>query len=153
MSGQVTKVVEKIVSPILNAEGYELVDIEYTKEGANWFLRIFIDCEQKPVDLNDCSHFSELISEQLDKSDPIQTAYMLEVSSPGAERPLKSEQDLQKAVGSHVHLTLYAPIEGSKEFQGELIEVTSQHLEIKLAKSTIAIPRDKVAKARLAIVF
>lgn len=153
MNRQVVEVVEKIVVPILNNEGFELVDIEYTKEGSNVFLRIFIDCEQKPVDLDDCGHFSQVLSEQLDQVDPIPTAYILEVSSPGAERPLKKETDYQRAIGKWVHVTTYAPIEGSKEFQGVLTAVNQDELTIKLEKSTIVLPRKKVAKARLAIVF
>lgn len=146
-------IVEKIAVPILNEEGFELVDVEYTKEGANWFLRIFIDCEQKPVTLDDCSHFSELLGAKLDQADPIPTAYILEVSSPGAERPLKKEADFQKAIGKTVNITMYAPIEESKQFQGVLTEVNQEEFVIKQDKRTIALPRNKVAKARLAIVF
>ena len=146
-------IVEKIAVPILDAEGFELVDIEYTKEGANWFLRIFIDCEQKPVNLDDCSHFSELLGAKIDQVDPIPTAYILEVSSPGAERPLKKETDFQKAIGKSVNITMYTPIEGSKQFQGVLTEVNQEQFVIKQDKRLIALPRNKVAKARLAIVF
>ena len=91
------EIVEDIVRPIADEKGFRVVDIEYVKEGKNWFLRIYID---KPggVDLNDCAMFNELVSEQMDaiEPDPIPYAYYLEVSSPGAERPLKTEDDFDK---------------------------------------------------------
>lgn len=153
MSHRVVETVSKMALPILNAEGFELVDVEYTKEGSNWFLRIFIDSEQKPIDLDDCTRMSELLSKKLDEIDPIPEAYFLEVSSPGAERPLKKEADYQKAIGKNVHISTYVPIEGQKEIQGVLTAINDEQLWIQSGKETIAIPRKKVAKARLAIVF
>ncbi|KPC76980.1 ribosome maturation factor RimP [Laceyella sacchari] len=153
MSRQVSEVVEKIALPIIEAEGLELVDVEYKKEGTNWFLRVFIDREDKPVDLDDCSRVSERLSEVLDETDPIPGAYILEVSSPGAERPLKKENDFHKAIGKHVHVTTYEPIDGQKVFEGVLKEVDSVSLTVEEKKKTVHIPREKVAKARLAIVF
>ncbi|GMA59055.1 hypothetical protein GCM10025858_35580 [Alicyclobacillus sacchari] len=86
---RVTDIVERLVLPIVEKEQVELVDVEFKKEGANWYLRVFID---KPggVDIDDCSRVSEQLSEQLDIVDPIPESYFLEVSSPGAERPLKN---------------------------------------------------------------
>lgn len=153
MSRKVVETVSRIVSPILDAEGFELVDIEYKKEGSNWFLRIFIDCEERPIDLDDCTHMSELISKKLDEVDPIPEAYFLEVSSPGAERPLKKEADYQRAIGKNVCISTYAPIEGQKEIQGVLTAVNEKHLTVESGTKTMLVPREKVAKARLAIVF
>lgn len=153
MSRKVVEAISRIVSPLLDAEGFELVDIEYTKEGSNWFLRIFIDCEQRPIDLDDCTHMSELISKKLDEVDPIPEAYVLEVSSPGAERPLKKEADYQRAIGKNVCISTYAPIEGQKEIQGVLTAVNEEHLTVESGTKTMLVPREKVAKARLAIVF
>lgn len=153
MSRQVTEIVEKIALPIVEAEGLGLVDIEYKKEGANWFLRVFIDREENQVDLDDCSRVSERLSEALDEADPIPGAYILEVSSPGAERPLKKENDFHKAIGKHVYVTTYEPIEGQKVFEGLLKEVDRAFLTVEERKKTVQIPREKVAKARLAVVF
>lgn len=153
MSRRVIETVSKITLPILKAEGFELVDIEYIKEGPNWFLRIFIDSEQKPIDLDDCTHISGLLSKKLDEVDPIPEAYFLEVSSPGAERPLKKEADYQKAIGKNVYISTYIPIEGQKEVQGVLTAINNEQLWIESNKKTIVVPREKVAKARLAIVF
>ncbi|TCS92543.1 ribosome maturation factor RimP [Hazenella coriacea] len=153
MSRQVTQTVEKIALPILEAEGLELVDVEYKKEGQNWFLRVFIDREEGSIDLDDCSRVSEQLSNALDEVDPIPMAYFLEVSSPGAERPLKKEADFKKAIGKHVHVTTYEPIQGQKVFEGVLSHFLDEQLTLDDKGNTIHIPLNKVAKARLAIVF
>ncbi|GED13125.1 ribosome maturation factor RimP [Aneurinibacillus migulanus] len=152
MSQHVIAVTEELVAPILEEENLELVEIEYKKEGSNWFLRVYID-KEGGVDIEDCGRVSEKLSKKLDEIDPIPGAYFLEVSSPGAERPLKKEQDFERAVGKHVHVTTYEPINGSKVFEGELVSYDGKQLEIKEAKASALIPRDKVASARLAIVF
>src|SRR5690625_4376718 len=106
---KVIKTTEQLVTPILTENGLELVDIEYVKEGKDWFLRVYID---KPggVDISGCSIVSEQLSEKLDASDPIKGAYFLEVSSPGAERPLKTKKDIQNSVNKNVYVTLYEAI-------------------------------------------
>ncbi|TWI55197.1 ribosome maturation factor RimP [Halalkalibacter nanhaiisediminis] len=156
MSQKVTDLVSEMVTPIVNELGLELVDIEFKKEGPNWFLRVFIDSD-KGVDLEDCGQVSEQLSEKLDELDPIDQAYFLEVSSPGAERPLKKEKDIKKAVGKNVHVTTYEPIDGEKVFEGELTNFNGEQLEInvkiKTRTKTYTIPYEKVAKARLAIIF
>lgn len=153
MSRQVIEVVEKITLPILESEGLELVEIEYKKEGQQWFLRIFIDREDQPIDLDDCSRVSEKLSDALDEVDPIPRAYILEVSSPGAERPLKKEKDFVRAIGKHVHVTTYEPIAGQKVFEGVLTSYDGSMMIIEEKKKRYEIPKEKVAKARLAIVF
>lgn len=153
MSRQVVETVEKLVTPILDEQRLELVDVEYKKEGANWFLRIAVDREEGKIDLDDCSRVSERVSEILDVHDPIPGAYILEVSSPGAERPLKKEKDYQKSIGKNVYVSTYEPIDGNKVFEGILKEVTTDYLIIDIKGKDIEIPRMKVAKARLAIVF
>lgn len=150
---RVVETVSEIALPILNKEGFELVDIEYTKEGPTWYLRVFIDREQEHVDLNDCAHISQLLSQKLDEVDPIPEAYVLDVSSPGAERPLKKDADYQKAIGKQVLISTYVPIEGQKEIQGVLVAANEEELRIEVDQQIIVVPREKVAKARLAIVF
>lgn len=156
MSKKVTDLTSELVTPILEELELELVDVEYKKEGPNWFLRIFIDSE-RGVDLEDCEKVSSRISEKLDEQDPIDQAYFLEVSSPGAERPLKKEKDMKKAIGKNVFVTTYEPIEGEKAFEGLLTSFDGEQLEIevkiKTRTKTYVIPYDKVAKARLAISF
>lgn len=144
--------VEQLALPFLEDNGFELVDIEYVKEGNNWFLRVFVD-KEGGIDIDDCGRISEYLSEQLDANDPIPTAYFLEVSSPGAERPLKKPEDVAKAVGKDVFVTTYEQIEGQKEFEGRLLSFENEELLVVSGKKQITIPYSKVASARLAIIF
>jgi ribosome maturation factor RimP len=93
---KVTEVVEELAQPIIQELELELVEIEFVKEGKNWFLRVYID-KENGVDIEDCGIVSERLSEKLDELDPITQNYFLEVSSPGAERPLKKAKDFEKA--------------------------------------------------------
>lgn len=156
MSKTVTQITEQLVQPILAEKGLELVDIEFKKEGKNWFLRVFID---KPggVDIEDCSLVSEALSQKLDEEDPIDMPYFLEVSSPGAERPLKKDADWKNAIGKNIFVSLYEQIDGQKEFQGKLIDYDGQEItmeyKFKTKVKTVTIPFEKIARGRLAIVF
>ncbi|MFX3632956.1 MAG: ribosome maturation factor RimP [Candidatus Pristimantibacillus sp.] len=154
MSTSIIKtVVEEMVTPFLDSNGFELVDIEYVKEGGHFFLRVFVD-KEGGIDIDECGRISEFLSEQLDdEHDPIKDAYFLEVSSPGAERPLKKPEDIVKAVGKHVYITTYEPINGFKEFEGLLESFDGELAAVKVGKKVHSIPYVKVAGARLAIVF
>lgn len=153
---KVSEVVENIVTPIVNEIGLELVDIEYVKEGRDWFLRVYID-KENGVDIEDCGIVSEKLSEKLDAIDPIPHNYFLEVSSPGAERPLKKDKDFEKAMGKNVFIKTYEPIDGEKAFEGILTqfdgETVTVEVKIKTRKKSVVIPYDKVANARLAVTF
>lgn len=144
--------VEEMVVPFLEENGFELVDVEYVKEGSNWFLRVFVD-KDGGIDIDDCGRISEYLSERLDAEDPIPSAYFLEVSSPGAERPLKKAEDVTKAVGKDVFVTTYEPVDGLKEFEGRLLSFDNDELVVAVGKKNHAIPYNKVASARLAIIF
>ncbi|MDQ0206308.1 ribosome maturation factor RimP [Alkalicoccobacillus murimartini] len=156
MSRNVTSTVETLVTPILAELNLELVEVEYKKEGPDWFLRVFIDSDSG-IDLDDCGTVSERLSEELDRTDPIVEAYFLEVSSPGAERPLKKATDLHKAIGKYIAISTYEPVEGQKGFEGTLISFDDETIElevkIKTRKKVFHIPYKKVANARLAILF
>lgn len=156
MDKKVTEVVEAFAQPIVEELNLELVDVEYVKEGQDWFLRVFIDSE-KGVDIEECGAVSERLSEALDKEDPIHHLYFLDVSSPGAERPLKKEKDFQQAVGKQVAIKTYEPIDGEKMFEGKMLSYDGTTitllLTIKTRKKEIQIPMDKVANARLAVTF
>jgi len=148
--------VEELVLPILEDMHLELVDIEYVKEGKNWFLRLFLD-KENGVDIEECGIVSERLSAHLDEIDPIPHNYFLEVSSPGAERPLKKEEDFMKSVGKNVHIKTYEPLDGEKTFEGKLIHfndgIITIEVKIKTRTKTIEVPLEKVAKARLAVLF
>ncbi|WP_442599536.1 ribosome maturation factor RimP [Neobacillus sp. D3-1R] len=153
---KVTEVVAELVSPIVTDAGLELVDIEYVKEGRDWFLRVYID-KENGIDIEECGLISEKLSEKLDEIDPIPHNYFLEVSSPGAERPLKKDKDFERAIGKNVFIKTYEPIEGEKGFEGTLIEFNGEmikvEVKIKTRKKIIEIPFEKVANARLAVTF
>ena len=153
---KVTEVVEELAQPIIQELELELVEIEFVKEGKNWFLRVYID-KENGVDIEDCGIVSERLSEKLDELDPITQNYFLEVSSPGAERPLKKAKDYEKAIGKNVFIKTYEPIDGEKGFEGELLDYDGQtvkvEMKIKTRKKVIEIPFEKVASARLAVIF
>lgn len=156
MHSDVVETVRELVLPILEEKGLELVDIQFAKERKKWYLRVFID---KPggVDVEDCREVSEALSLKLDEADPIEGAYFLDVSSPGAERPLKNEEDFHKAVGKYVHVTTRRALEGQHVFEGYLTRFDGQVLTIeqpvKGKKKEIQISYADVAKARLAVVL
>ncbi|MFC7392585.1 ribosome maturation factor RimP [Scopulibacillus cellulosilyticus] len=156
MASKVAELTKELVKPILNDLDLELVDVEYVKEGKSWFLRVFID-SPKGVDLDICTAVSERLSETLDEKDPIKDPYYLEVSSPGAERPLKDLKDYKQAINKNVRITTYEPIDGEKAFEGELTEVGDNHMKLAIKKKnkvdTVVIPFEKIASARLAIIF
>ncbi|WP_114571046.1 ribosome maturation factor RimP [Exiguobacterium flavidum] len=152
----VTEIVESLALPIVERENMELVDVEFVKEGTDWFLRVYID-KEGGVDLEDCVRINEQLSEALNEDDPIEQAYYLDVSSPGAERPLKKPEDYEKAIGKHIYVKTYAPVKDAKEFEGTLLAYDGVTLEIevrvKTRKLKIEIPVDKIAMARHAVTF
>lgn len=154
---KVTSVIEELAAPIMAELNLELVDVEFVKEGRNWFLRLYVDTPQGGIDIDQCAQVSERLSLILDEKDPIEQNYYLEVSSPGAERPIKKEADFQKAVGKYIYVKTYEPIKDMKEFQGYLTAYTEQALEmevrIKTRKVQVRIDKEKVAQARFAIDF
>ncbi|OJG90369.1 ribosome maturation factor rimP [Enterococcus saccharolyticus] len=150
--------VTELVTPILEEQNFELVEVEFLKEGKNWFLRVFID-KEGGIDIEECAFVSEHLSEKLDSidPDPIPQAYFLEVSSPGAERPLKKEADYQRALGEYIHVSLYQPLDGEKQYEGFLQSYDDAELVLKIRIKTrekeITVDRKNIAKARLAIQF
>ncbi|MHA0856005.1 ribosome maturation factor RimP [Paenibacillus sp. CMAA1364] len=149
---KIKSIVEEMIQPIMEEHNFELVDVEYVKEGKNWFLRIYVD-KEGGIDIDDCGLVSEYLSMQLDRNDPITDVYFLEVSSPGAERPLKKSADVMKAVGKDVFVTVYEALDGLKEFEGRLLSFESDVLVIEVGKKKHEISYEKVASARLAIIF
>jgi ribosome maturation factor RimP len=152
LSSQIKSIVEALLQPFMEEHGFELVDVEYLKEGSNWFLRVYVDKEQG-IDIDDCGRVSEFLSEKLDENDPIPTAYFLEVSSPGAERPLKKPGDYHKSIDKQVFVTTYEPVDGLKEFEGKLLSYDGETLTIQTRKKKHKIECEKVATARQAILF
>ena len=156
MASKIAEKVRELIEPVLNSLQIELVELKYVKEGKNWVLKIFIDSPHG-VDLDMCTMVSERVSDILDEADPISDAYFLEVSSPGAERPLNGPDDYKKAVGKNVRMTTYESINGKSVFEGVLESVEEDHVTVNIKDKTkvisVEIPVKLIASARLAIVF
>jgi ribosome maturation factor RimP len=135
--------------PMLEEMGYELVDMEFVKEGSNWYLRLYID-KERGVDLEDCERASRSLSALLDRKDWISVPYFLEVSSPGIERTLKRDKDWIRFNGALVNVHLFAAMEGRKVYQGALGEVSDRELCLNTGDGEIRLPRDQIALVRLA---
>lgn len=140
--------VEKLLQPIIEKEGYELYDVEYAKEGKNYFLRIFID-HQKGIDLNDCEKVNDAITDILDQENYIKEQYFLEVSSPGIERLLRKDKHLEQNIGKQINVKLFKKDEnGQKEYSGELKEFDEQYINIQHEEQEIKIERKNVAQIK-----
>jgi ribosome maturation factor RimP len=141
--------IEPVVSRIVEFAGLELVHLELRREGAGLVLRLYIDREGG-VGLDDCARISRQVSAQLDVDDPIQGRYMLEVSSPGTDRPLSRDRDFERFAGRRVRVTTHAPIDGQRNFIGRLEGLVENAVRLALEDGRqVAIPRDGIAKARL----
>lgn len=150
---KVEETVSKYLETIIESNGYELVDIEFKKEGANWYLRVFMD-KEGGFTINDCEEVSRFLEQKLDKDDPIEQAYILEVSSPGLDRPLKKEADFVKFAGSVVDVKLYKAREKRKEFQGVLKGLENNIVTIEEENGTeISFSREEIASIKLAVLF
>lgn len=140
----------------IKATEYSLYDVEYTKEGSDYFLRIYFD-KNGTLSLDDCVLLSEKMAEELDKEDFISEQYYLEVSSPGIERELRNIDEISDSIGKYVYLKTYEKINGQKEFYGDLLSVIDNKLQIeykdKARKKQIEIEYEKIAKIRLAVKF
>ncbi|MDD3360526.1 MAG: ribosome maturation factor RimP [Hespellia sp.] len=144
---------EELLTPIVEKYEFELVDVEYVKEGGTWYLRAYID---KPggIAVNDCALVSREFSEILDKEDYIEEAYIFEVSSPGLGRPLKKEKDFARSIGEEVEVRTYRAIERQKEFIGILKDYDKDTVTIEYEdETTQTFDRSDIALIRLSFDF
>lgn len=143
---------EKLLTPIAEANGVSIYDVEYVKEGSDYYLRAYID---KPdgVNISDCENVSRALSDALDSEDFIQDAYILEVSSPGLGRTLKKDKHLQASIGEQVEIKLFKPIEKCKEFSGILDSFDQDTLTILEGDVQKSFQRADIALVRLALDF
>lgn len=123
--------VEELLLPITDSGGFELVDVEYVKEGGTWYLRSYID-KEGGITINDCESVSRALSEKLDEKDFIDEAYIMEVSSPGLGRPLKKEKDYIRSIGKELELRTYRAFDKQKEFYGALVAYDEDSVTIEL---------------------
>lgn len=138
--------------PLIEQNNFELVDVEYVKEGSNWYLRVYID-KQGGINVDDCELISRALSDMLDEEDYIEEAYILEVSSPGLGRPLKKDKDLQRSLKSEVEVKLYRAKEGRKDFCGILKDYSKDAIIIEENGKEITFNRNDIALIRLAFDF
>lgn len=144
---------EALLKPILAKHQFELVDVEYVKEGGTWYLRAYID---KPggITVDDCEVVNRALGDELDREDFIDESYILEVSSPGLGRPLKKERDFERSLGEEVEIRLYRMVEKQKEFRGILKAWDKETVTIEEAEETERVlDRDNIALIRLAFDF
>lgn len=145
----------ELVTPIIKAGDFELVDVEYVKEGADFYLRVYAD---KPggITIDDCVSISRALEERLDAEDRIKDAYILEVSSPGLTRPLKKEKDFARSIGKLVDVKLYRPVNNSKELTGVLMAYNEEEVQLMLddgdTHEELTINRKDISMIRLAFV-
>ena len=162
---KITEIVEEITADFLVQNGLELYNSEFVKEGKDWFLRVYIDklpkegadgnVEEEYVSTDDCESVSRFLSAELDRLDPIEQNYYLEVSSPGLDRALLKEKDFIRFCGHMVDISLYKAVNGKKAYQGTLKGLTDDNKIVITDEKgeEIEFPRAQVAKTRLAVIF
>ena len=144
--------VEELVTPIIDENDFELVDVEYVKEGANWYLRVYAD-KDGGITIDDCVLISRALEVKLDEEDFIQDAYILEVSSPGLGRQLKKDKDFKRSLGEKVECKLFKAVNKQKEFEGILKDFTEETITLEVDETELIINRKEIAMIRLAIDF
>lgn len=150
-----TQKLTELAEPIVRGLGYELVDLEWKREGQGWVLRVFIDRKDAAgVSLDDCADVSHQLSTTLDVADVISQAYQLEVSSPGLNRPLKKEADFRRFVGKKAKIRTRHPVgENRRNFSGEILSVEAGRVKIDVGDQVCDVPVDDVEKANLIYEF
>ena len=151
---KITDVVERELAGFLPEKGYELYLTEYSKEGKDWYLKVFVDKPEGGITVDDCEVVSRWLSDRLDELSLIDKNYYLMVSSPGLDRPLVKDEHFEKNKGKLVDINLYKPVEGSRDWTGELVGLEDG--EIVITDETgreMRFPREAVSRIRLAVVF
>ena len=142
-----------IVEPVVSGMGMEVADLEFVKEGANWYLRIYID-KEGGFTIGDCEKVSRAFSDLLDEHDFIEDAYILEVSSPGLGRPLKKEKDYVRSMGKELEIRTYRALDGEKEFYGILTAYDDKTVTIRQEDESLkTFAKNEIALIRLAFDF
>ena len=149
---KVTELTAELAAPAVAEQGCELWDVEYVKEAGTWYLRLYID-KDGGVSINDCEAISRRVSDLLDEADPIEGSYTFEVSSAGAERPLKRPSDFERFMGSPVTVRLYKNKDGRKEFAGTLAGYEDGDVLLTVGNETMRFEKNEVALVRLRVEF
>ena len=149
---KVTDAVAALALPVVEGAGCALWDVEYVKEAGSWFLRVYID-KEGGVSIDDCEAVSRPLSDLLDEADPIEGSYTFEVSSAGADRPLKKPEHFARFQGAEVEVKLYRPREGRKEFEGRLGPCSDGQVVLELEGGEAVFAKQEIALVRLHPVF
>ena len=149
---KITEQVGQFAEPLVQAQGCSLWDVEYVREGGEWFLRLYID-KDGGVDINDCEAVSRAVDPVLDEKDPIPESYRFEVCSAGLERVLKRPSDFERFLGEPVLVKLYRPKDGRKEFPGVLKGYKDGDVTISAGGQEITFEKAEVALVRLRVEF
>ena len=155
---KIAELIADWMEPFGTENGYELSRTEFVKEAGTWYLRVYADRLEEDgsygwMTSDDCEKISRYLSDKLDEADPIQQNYVLEVSSPGLDRPLISEKDFRRFMGSLIEIKLYEAMDGSKLLTGELTGYDGKTVSIKADGKEMTLPVEKTAKINLAVVF
>lgn len=154
MASKVEETVWAIAEPIANENGVEIYDVEFKKEGPDYFLRVFIDKLDGGISLDDCEAVSRPLSDALDEADPISEGYYLEVSSPGLERQLKRQKDFDRFKGETISAKLFAPVNGTKQLTGILKDRNENILTLETENGEILeLDNKNIAMVRLSVAF
>ena len=144
---------EQLIQPLIDANNFELVDVEFVKEGSDWYLRVYID-KDGGITVDDCELISRAFNEILDREDYISEQYIFEVSSPGLGRPLKKEKDFIRSMGKDVDVRLYRQIDKQKEFTGALSAYDENTVTLTMGDgSQMVFEKPDIALIRLALDF
>ncbi len=139
----------KFVKPVVSDLGYELYHLEFKREGKDNYLRIYIDKKQGNISLEDCENVSRTVSDILDREDPIKVSYYLEVSSPGIERILYTDEHMKRYIGYDVVVNIQGLLKGKKKYDGKLLEFNQSQLKIDCGDGNTVIPREKISTVNL----
>lgn len=149
---KVTEIAEELAAPIAAQAGCSIWDVEYVKEAGSWFLRVYLD-HPDGVNIDHCEQVSRALSDKLDEVDPIEGSYVLEVSSPGADRALRKPEHFAQFMGTEVEVRLYCPQNGAKAVIGKLADYQNGDVTLETPKERITLAKKDIAQVRLTITF
>lgn len=149
---KVTEIAEALAAPIAAENGCEVWDVEYVKEAGSWYLRVYLD-RPEGVTIDHCEAVSRALSDKLDEADPIEGSYILEVSSPGADRVLRKPEHFARFLGEKVEVRLYRPRDGAKSLVGDLADYAEGAVTLQTPRERVTIPKQDIAQVRLYITF
>lgn len=150
--GSMKNRIQSMTEPLINSMGYELVDVDYVKEGKEWYLRFYVDSNSPAgMTLDDCEKISHALSEFLDHEDPVPHGYNLQVSSPGIERPLKKPSDFARFTGQCIRLKTFQAIDGRRNWKGEILSAGKEGIVLRADGTDTEIPYHLIVSARLVV--